>query len=171
MKNELIRIIESNMKSYLNEIQIAQLNESLKSILNEFEVFKKDNNLSVDASKENQELLASFLSAKQIEGCCEKTIDYYGNTIFKMLESVNLKIESITTDDLRKYLAEYKNHGIIKNVLPYRENISGTLKRLCTDSLTFEAINETYDSCFGVVVSVGRGQSLNGQKLGFFRNI
>ena len=111
MKNELIRIIESNMKSYLNEIQIAQLNESLKSILNEFEVFKKDNNLSVDASKENQELLASFLSAKQIEGCSEKTIDYYGNTIFKMLESVNLKIESITTDDLRKYLVEYKNHG------------------------------------------------------------
>ena len=110
MKNELIRIIESNMKSYLNEIQIAQLNESLKSILNEFEVFKKDNNLSVDASKENQELLASFLSAKQIEGCSEKTIDYYGNTIFKMLESVNLKIESITTDDLRKYLVEYKNH-------------------------------------------------------------
>ena len=74
-------------------------------------------------------------------------------------------------NQLERYLAEYKNHGIIKNVLPYRENISGTLKRLCTDSLTFEAINETYDSCFGVVVSVGRGQSLNGQKLGFFRNI
>jgi site-specific recombinase XerD len=79
--------------------------------LNDFEVFKKDNNLSVDESKENQELLMSFLSAKQIEGCSEKTIDYYRNTIFKMLESVNLKIESITTDDLRKYLADYKNQS------------------------------------------------------------
>jgi site-specific recombinase XerD len=79
--------------------------------LNEFEVFKKDNNLSVDESKVNQELLVSFLSAKQIEGCSEKTIDYYGNTIFKMMESVNLKIESITTDDLRKYLADYKNQS------------------------------------------------------------
>lgn len=111
MKNELIRIIGSNMKPYLNEIQIAQLNESLKSILNDFEVFKKDNNLPVDESKVNQELLVSFLSAKQIEGCSEKTIDYYGNTIFKMMESVNLKIESITTDDLRKYLSEYKNQS------------------------------------------------------------
>ena len=111
MKNELIRLIESNMEHYLNEIQIARLNECLKSILNNFELFKKDNNLSFDESKENHELLVSFLSAKQIEGCSEKTIDYYGNTIFKMMESVNLKIESITTDDLRKYLAEYKNQS------------------------------------------------------------
>jgi site-specific recombinase XerD len=111
MKNELIRLIESNMEHYLNEIQIARLNECLKSILNDFELFKKDNNLSFDESKENHELSVSFLSAKQIEGCSEKTIDYYGNTIFKMMESVNLKIESITTDDLRKYLAEYKNQS------------------------------------------------------------
>ena len=33
MKNELIRLIESNMGHYLNEIQLAQLNECLKSIL------------------------------------------------------------------------------------------------------------------------------------------
>ena len=111
MKNELIRLIESNMGHYLNEIQLVQLNECLKSILNEFEVFKKDNILLADESKENRELLVSFLSAKQIEGCSEKTIDYYRNTISRMLESVNLKIESITTDDLRKYLAEYKNQS------------------------------------------------------------
>ena len=111
MKNELIRLIESNMGHYLNEIQLVQLNECLNSILNEFEVFKKDNILLADESKENRELLVSFLSAKQIEGCSEKTIDYYRNMISRMLESVNLKIESITTDDLRKYLADYKNQS------------------------------------------------------------
>lgn len=111
MKTELINLIKINMKSYLNEIQLEKLNGYLEIILNDFEVFKKDNNLSVDESKENHELLVSFLSAKQIEGCSEKTIDYYRNTIFKMLESVNLKIESIATDDLRKYLADYKNQS------------------------------------------------------------
>ena len=99
------------MGHYLNEIQLVQLNECLNSILNEFEVFKKDNILLADESKENRELLVSFLSAKQIEGCSEKTIDYYRNMISRMLESVNLKIESITTDDLRKYLADYKNQS------------------------------------------------------------
>jgi len=111
MKTELINLIKINMKPYLNEIQLEKLNGYLEIILNDFEVFKKDKFLSTDESKENQELLMSFLSAKQIEGCSEKTIDYYRNTIFKMLESVNLKIESITTDDLRKYLAEYKNQS------------------------------------------------------------
>ena len=99
------------MQHYLNEIQMKKLNGHLEIILNDFEVFKKDKILSNDESKENQELLMSFLSAKQIEGCSEKTIDYYGNTIFKMLESINLKIENITTDDLRKYLSEYKNQS------------------------------------------------------------
>jgi len=111
MKNELIRLIGSKMQHYLNEIQLEKLNGHLEIILNDFEVFKKDKILSNDESKENQELLVSFLSAKQIEGCSEKTIDYYGNTIFKMLESINLKIENITTDDLRKYLSEYKNQS------------------------------------------------------------
>ena len=41
MKNELIRLIESNMEHYLNEIQIARLNECLKSILNDFELLKR----------------------------------------------------------------------------------------------------------------------------------
>ena len=111
MKTELINLIKINMKPYLNEIQLEKLNGYLEIILNDFEVFKKDKFLSTDESKENRELLVSFLSAKQIEGCSEKTIDYYRNTIFKMLESVNLKIESITTDDLRKYLADYKNQS------------------------------------------------------------
>ncbi len=99
------------MEPYLNEIQLEKLNGHLEIILNDFEVFKKDNILSNDKSKENQVFLVSFLSAKQIEGCSEKTIEYYGNTIFKMFESINLKIENITTDDLRKYLAEYKNQS------------------------------------------------------------
>ena len=111
MKTELISLIKINMEPYLNEIQLEKLNGYLEIILNDFEVFKKDKFLSADESKENQELLMSFLSAKQIEGCSEKTIDYYRNTIFKMFESVNLKIESITTDDLRKYLADYKNQS------------------------------------------------------------
>ena len=109
MKNILINLIKTKMKPYLDEIQIYQLNKNLKVILNDFEVFKKDKILPIDESKENQELLITFLSAKQIEGCSERTIAYYNTTIMKMLDSLNLKIENITTDDLRRYLSDYKN--------------------------------------------------------------
>ncbi len=65
----------------------------------------------IDESKENQDLLISFLSAKEIEGGSQKTISYYKNTIMCMLDSINSGIENITTDDLRKYLSDYKNQS------------------------------------------------------------
>ncbi|WP_296876085.1 site-specific tyrosine recombinase/integron integrase [uncultured Methanobrevibacter sp.] len=109
MKNILINLIKTKMKYYLNESQISELNHALESVLNDFEVIKKDKNLTIDESKENHDLVVNFLSAKQIEGCSERTIAYYKTTIFKMLGSINLKIENITTDDLRKYLSDYKD--------------------------------------------------------------
>lgn len=108
MKNELIKLIKTKMGPHLSEIQISELNKNLKVILRNFEVVKINES---DESKENHELLLSFLSAKEIEGCSKKTINYYKNTIFKMLVKINLKIEDITTDDLRKYLSDYKNQS------------------------------------------------------------
>lgn len=108
MKNELINRIKTKMEPHLTEIQLYELNRNLKVILRDFDVVKIN---KFDESKENHELLMSFLSAKEIEGCSKKTITYYKNTILKMLDKINLKIENITTDDLRKYLADYKNQS------------------------------------------------------------
>ncbi|WP_458453367.1 site-specific tyrosine recombinase/integron integrase [Methanobrevibacter sp.] len=97
------------MKPFLDENQIDELNIVLMEVLNDFEVIKNNSKLSIFDSKENNDLLDNFLSAKQVEGCSERTINYYKSTIFKMLDEIKLKIEDITTDDLRKYLAFYKN--------------------------------------------------------------
>lgn len=108
MKNDLINNIKAKMVPFLNEVQLEELDKNLKIILNDFEVFKKDKH---DGTKENHELLLSFLSAKEIEGCSQKTITYYKNTIMGMLNSINSRIEDITADDLRKYLSDYKNES------------------------------------------------------------
>ena len=99
------------MKPYLNENQLTKLFETLNLTLNEFDIIKKDKILSIEESKENQDLLRNFLSAKQVEGCSERTIDYYKTTILKMLKKINLKIENITTNDLRNYLFDYKKYN------------------------------------------------------------
>ncbi len=72
---------------------------------------------------------------------------------------------------LKYYITEYKNRGVIKNVLPFKENIDGTLRRLSTDSLVYDSIAEVNEKCFGVVVSVKRGESVNGIKLGYFKSV
>ena len=109
MKNRLINSINISMKPFLNKNQIFELNKCLINILDNFEVYKKDKKLTFNDSVENKSLLKSFLSAKQVEGCSERTIIYYKTTIIKMLKVINLRITDITTDDLRRYLANYKN--------------------------------------------------------------
>jgi len=99
------------MKPFLDKNQIFELDNSLKKILKNFELIKINKNLTINESQENQELLKSFLAAKEIEGCSERTLAYYNSTIIKMLDSLNLRIESITTEDLRNYLADYKNNS------------------------------------------------------------
>ena len=111
MKKQLINSIKNSMKPHLNKKQMNELTNSLNNILNKFEVIKINKKLTINETKENQELLKSFLAAKEIEGCSQRTISYYKSTIVKMLDSLDLKIETITTEDLREYLADYKNNS------------------------------------------------------------
>ena len=111
MKKQLINSIKNSMKPHLNKKQMNELTNSLNNILNKFEVIKINKKLTINETKENQELLKSFLAAKEIEGCSQRTISYYQSTIVKMLDCLDLKIETITTEDLREYLADYKNNS------------------------------------------------------------
>lgn len=48
------------------------------------------------------------LTAKQIEGCSERTMDYYKHTIQTMLHKINLPVQKMTTEILREYLSKYQ---------------------------------------------------------------
>lgn len=56
----------------------------------------------------NNEYLNYFISAKKIEGCSSKTMKYYYDIIKKFINSTDKKIKDITTDDIRRYLSDYK---------------------------------------------------------------
>lgn len=109
MKTKVIKLIKNNMKHHLDENQAIELENVLISVLDDYNITEKVPIPSRLESNENQDLLDNFLSAKRVEGCSERTITYYRTTIFKMLDDVGVKIEDITTDDLRKYLADYKD--------------------------------------------------------------
>ena len=49
-----------------------------------------------------------FIDAKQIEGCSERTLQYYRVTIEHMLGSIDTPIRKITTDEIRGYLVDYQ---------------------------------------------------------------
>ncbi len=59
----------------------------------------------------NQDFMNMFLSAKDIEGCSKRTIKYYKDIIEKFLSNIGKSIKEITTDDIRLYLAYYKENS------------------------------------------------------------
>lgn len=56
----------------------------------------------------NIEYLDMFIAAKSIEGCSQRTIEYYRSTIMNMLKSIDVPIRKITTEILREYLTGYQ---------------------------------------------------------------
>ena len=82
MKKELINTIEQGMLGILNNEQLTKLHEVLES---SFAMLTED---SGDTQQSNNELLKLFLSAKQVEGCSEKSLKYYRTTLSKMIMKI-----------------------------------------------------------------------------------
>ena len=105
MKEKLISEIIREMLPLLDNKQLRKLKNTLETYF-----FGISIEVSQDANTEKEEIdyLETFLSAKKIEGCSEKTLIYYRNTIQQMLDSVEKSVCSIGTEDLRVYLADYQ---------------------------------------------------------------
>jgi site-specific recombinase XerD len=104
MKQNLITDIVQGMLPYLSNAQTEKLHEVLQHTLFNYDVILSEK--SKDISGEN--LVESFLSAKKIEGCSEKTLKYYYATIQSMLDEIKKDVKHIVTDDIRCYLTEYQ---------------------------------------------------------------
>ena len=55
--------------------------------------------------------LDTYIAAKRVEGCSEKTLRYYESTIRNMLLTVGKLAKEISTDDLRWYLDSYQRRN------------------------------------------------------------
>ena len=106
MKTKIISKIQNQMKPYLNQGQYLKLTNTLLNSLQDIDVIDNNNEMS---EVDNFKLLDLFLSAKQVEGCSDKTIIYYKSTIEKMLIKIKKQVYNMNTDDLRKYLFDHKN--------------------------------------------------------------
>ncbi len=104
MKQKLINEVVQGMLGCINNAQLQKLQQTLERAL-----FDKDIVANSNVQEETSgDLLESFLSAKRIEGCSEKSLVYYRNTIQAMLDAVAKPVREIETDHLREYLTGYQ---------------------------------------------------------------
>ena len=104
MKEKVIKEIEQKMASILNNEQKEKLKEVLLYTFYNIEVTSIKDELVEDTT----DYTKMFIAAKRIEGCSERTLNYYETTIKTMVDKLSKKVNSIETEDLRNYLSEYQ---------------------------------------------------------------
>lgn len=117
MEEKLVNIL-NEMADVLSIAQMKKLQEVLLRNLSEAK--------APDESTSNLEYLQLFLDAKKIEGCSERTLQYYRVTIEKLLNRIEVPIRKISTEQIRAYLSEYQqiNNCSKVTVDNVRRNIS-----------------------------------------------
>lgn len=108
MKHEIITEVLQQMIPYLNNVQAKQLQQVLEHTMFQYEVIE---NTIKQKDDDSQELINTFIAAKRIEGCSEKTLRYYQSTIDTMILRIGKSVRRILTEDLRSYLTEYQNEN------------------------------------------------------------
>ena len=104
MREQLIQEVQRQMLPYLNNAQLKQLQEVLEGVLSGVELSRNESKVE----KAKVDTVACFINAKRVEGCSEKTLSYYRQTIVSMLSGIEKEPQEIVTEDLRKYLTVYQ---------------------------------------------------------------
>lgn len=104
MKEELTAQVMQGMIKILDNAQMQALQKVLKNVLEHYSLAENECNNENDI-----DLIDVFISAKKVEGCSEKTLNYYSTTIQTVVESIGKDVRRITTDDLRNYMMTYQS--------------------------------------------------------------
>ncbi|WP_417852205.1 site-specific tyrosine recombinase/integron integrase [Bifidobacterium olomucense] len=95
--------IESILKAMQNTLDARQLKQ-LKGVLS----VNLNAATTPDNGNEAKQLLNSFLTAKELEGCSERTLKYYDSTLTHYLKETSVPLPQVDTEQLRTYLTEYQ---------------------------------------------------------------
>lgn len=120
---EKIVLILNEMSEYLSIAQMKKLQEVVLKTFSENEADKQEIS--------NNDFLQMFLDAKRIEGCSERTIQYYRVTVEHLFSKMNQSVRRITTEEIRTYLSDYQKINRCSNVTidNIRRNISSLLSQ------------------------------------------
>jgi len=111
VKELFIKEVTTKMADFLDDNQRIRLREILTEICLNYQIEIIEQTKRQETQKNNTDILDRFIASKEIEGCSTRTLNYYRDNINKMLDTVNLPINEITTEILRNYLSDYKSNS------------------------------------------------------------
>ena len=117
MEEKIVTVL-NEMAEYLSISQMKKLQEVILRNFAENEVEKREIS--------NDNFLKMFLDAKRIEGCSERTLNYYRTTVEHLISQIETGVRKISTEEIREYLSNYQKRNSCSNVTidNIRRNIS-----------------------------------------------
>lgn len=106
MKEELIETIMQQMLPYLDNAQMEKLKDTLHYCMHDVEIVTDSSKLPKPVET-NGSLLFKFMSAKRVEGCSVKTLNYYQSVLLKLFSMVPVSVLHMKTEHIRSYLSAY----------------------------------------------------------------
>lgn len=106
MKEELIETIMQQMLPYLDNAQMEKLKDTLHYCMHDVEIVTDSSKLPKPVET-NDSLLSKFMSAKRVEGCSVKTLNYYQSVLLKLFSMVPVSVLHMKTEHIRSYLSAY----------------------------------------------------------------
>ena len=109
MKTLLISEICQLMQHHLSPEQSRLLESTLNQVFTNHQLPEDSSDYTKEMTSSNKHLISLFIAAKKIEGCSDKTLQYYSNTLIKMVDTLQKSVTCMETNDLRYYLSSYQN--------------------------------------------------------------
>lgn len=94
------------MLPYLDNAQMEKLKDTLHYCMHDVEIVTDSSKLPKPVET-NGSLLSKFMSAKRVEGCSVKTLDYYQSVLLKLFSMVPVSVLHMKTEHIRSYLSAY----------------------------------------------------------------
>ena len=104
MERGIIEKVLDKMKQELTENQLRKLSEVFDQVMAETFLIQ------------DIDYIEKFISAKKIEGCSDRTEEYYKQTLMFFKNNIEKELIKVTTDDIRKYLTDYQHNHKCSNV-------------------------------------------------------
>lgn len=107
MHEKLIREIMQRMSPDLTGEQMRSLESVLIVTLHQYHIQEASRELTVSESGWER-ILRTFLAVKRLENCSKGTLEQYSRAVRIMMGTIGKRVQDITTNDVRFYLADYQ---------------------------------------------------------------
>ena len=104
---KLIEEILAAMQADLSQEQLQKL-ENVLVIKTHGLMLQEEHTDLIISERHWEKALRLYLASKRLENCSEGTLDAYSRCIRMLMTTLNKRLQEITTNDLRYYLAMYQ---------------------------------------------------------------